>query len=125
MSTEQPLVPVTVDIDGTPIMWLGMANHSPVPAITVCGELDLDTAPYLTDLVEQVAACRPEQVIIDMADVTFLCAAGLNALLRANDIVTRTGGRLLLRSPSPQTQRILAMTATEHLIQPDTGDAPC
>ena len=123
MSTEQPLVPVTVN--GTPIMRLGLANHSPVPAITVCGELDLDTAPYLTDLVEQVAAGHPGRVIIDMADVTFVSAAGLNSLLRANDIVTRTGGRLLLRSPSPQTRRILAMTGTEHLVQPDTDDATC
>lgn len=58
-----------------------------------------------------------------MADVTFFCAAGLNALLRANDIVTSAGGRLLLRSPSPQTQRILVLTATDHLFQPDTNGA--
>ena len=106
MSTEQSLVPVTVDLDGTAVMWLGLGNHSPVPANSVCGELDADTAPHLTDLVECVAAGRPKQVIIDMAGVTFFCAAGLNALLRANDIVTSAGGRLLLRSPSPQTQRI-------------------
>jgi len=101
MSTEQPRVPVTVDIDGKPIMWLGLTNHNPVMAITVCGELDSDTAPHLTNLVEDIAADRPEQVIIDLAKVTFCCAAGLNALLRANDIITGAGGRLLLRSPSP------------------------
>ena len=122
MSLEQPLVPVTVDIDGTPIMWLGLANHSRVPAITVRGELDLDTAPYLTDLVEQVAAGRPEQVIIDMANVSFFGAAGVTALLRANDIITGAGGRLRLRSPSPQTHRILAITAIDDLFQPSTSD---
>src|SRR5690349_15477307 len=107
MSTQQPRrVPVTVDVDGTPIMWLGVANHRPVTAITVCGELDGDTAPRLTELVERVAADRPEQVIIDLANVSFFCAAGITALLHSNDIITSAGGRLVLRSPSPQTQRV-------------------
>jgi hypothetical protein len=70
MSTEQPRVPMTVDVDGTLVMWLGLTNHSRVTAITVCGELDNDTARHLTDLVEHVAAGRPEQVIIDMAGVS-------------------------------------------------------
>jgi anti-anti-sigma factor len=123
MSTQQPRVPVTVDVDGTPIMSLALANHRPVPAITVCGELDGDTAPRLTELVERVAAGRPEQVIIDLANVSFCCAAGVTALLRANDIITGAGGRLVLRSPSPQTQRILAITAVDRLFQPATSDA--
>lgn len=115
------LVPVTVDIDGTPVMSLRLTSHGPVTAITVRGELDSDTAPHLTDLVEHIAAaCRPEQVIIDLANVTFFCAAGLNALLWANDIITGAGGRLLLRSPSPEIQHILIVTATDDLFQPDT-----
>jgi anti-anti-sigma factor len=122
MSTQQPRVPVTVDVDGTPIMLLALANHSPVTAITVCGELDCDTAPHLTKLVERVAAGRPEQVIIDMANVSFFGAAGVTALLRANDIITGAGGRLRLRSPSPQTHRILAITAIDDLFQPSTSD---
>jgi anti-anti-sigma regulatory factor len=56
-------------------------------------------------------------------NVSFFCAAGLTALLRANDIITNAGGRLLLRSPSPQTQRILAITATNHILQLGTSDA--
>jgi anti-anti-sigma factor len=124
MSTQQPRVPVTVELDGTPIMSLGLANHRPITAITVCGELDGDTAPHLTGLVERVAIDHPRQVIIDMTNVSFFSAAGLTALLRANDIITGAGGRLLLRSPSPQTQRILAITATDHLFQPATSDAP-
>jgi anti-sigma B factor antagonist len=119
MSTKQPYVPVTVDLDGTPVLSLGLTNHGPVAAITVCGELDADTAPHLTDLVEHVAAGHAKRVVIDMANVTFFCAAGLNALLRANDIVTGTGGRLVLRCPSPPTRRILVITGTDHLFQPD------
>ena len=123
MSTTQPRVPGTVELDGTPIMSLGLAKHSPITTITVCGELDGYTAPHLTELVERVAADRPQQVIIDLANVSFICAAGVTALLRANDVITGAGGRLLLRSPSPQTQWVLAITATDHLFQPATSDA--
>jgi anti-anti-sigma factor len=123
MSTKQPRVPVTVDFDGTPVMRLGLTNHGSVAAITVCGELDSDTAPHLTDLVEHVAAGGPERLILDMAEVTFFCAAGVSALLRANGIISGAGGRLLLRCPSPPIQQILTITATDHLFQSDTHAA--
>ena len=100
MSTEQAHLPVTVTCDGTPIMTLDLTNHRDVHTITVSGELDLSTAPLLTDLVERVAADRPDQVIIDMAQVTFFCAAGLNALLQAHKMITSAGGQLVLRAPS-------------------------
>ena len=96
MSTEQVYVPVIVTCDGTPIMSLSLANHRDVAAITVSGELDLDTAPLLIDLVERVAAAHPDRVIIDMANVTFICAAGITALMRAHNMITGAGGRLVL-----------------------------
>jgi anti-sigma B factor antagonist len=120
MSTEQKRVPGTVSYNGKPIMSLGLTNHSDVAVITVSGELDLSTAPLLTDLVERVAADHPGRVVIDMANVTFLCAAGLTALLRANETVSAAGRRLILRAPSRQTQRILAITGTDDFFQFDT-----
>jgi anti-anti-sigma factor len=123
MSTEQAHAPVTVTCDGTPIMSLGLANHSDVAAITIRGELDLSTAPRLIDLVERVAAEHPRRVIIDMANVTFFCAAGITALLRAHEMITGAGGRLVLRAPSPQTQRILIISGADRLFPPDTNDA--
>jgi anti-anti-sigma factor len=123
MSTKQAHMPVTATCDGTPIMSLSLANHSDIHTITVSGELDLSTAPLLTELVERVAADHPDQVIIDMANVTFFCAAGLNALIQAHKTITGAGGQLVLRAPSPQTKRILTITGDDRLFQPDTHDA--
>jgi anti-anti-sigma factor len=114
---------MTVTCDGTPVLSLGLTNHSDVAVITVSGELDLDTVPVLTDLVERVAADHPDRVIIDMANVTFVCAAGLTALVKAYEMITGAGGRLVLRAPSPQTQRILIIAGADRLFQPDTNDA--
>ena len=119
MSTEQIYVPVIVTCDGAPFMSLSLANHRDVAVITVSGELDLDTVPLLIDLVERVAAAHPDRVIIDMANVTFICAAGITALLKAQDMITGAGGRLVLRAASAQTQRILAISRADHLFRPD------
>lgn len=120
MSNQQTHVPDTASCDGEPIMSLDVTNHSDVAAITISGELDLSTAPMLTDLVDRVAADHPDRVVIDMAGVTFFCAAGLTALLRAHNTVSAAGGRLILRAPSRQTQRILTITGTDGVFQLET-----
>lgn len=120
MSTEQTHIPGTAVCDGQPIMSLALINNSNVAAITVCGEVDLSTAPLLTDLVERVVAEHPDRVVIDLANVTFFGAAGLNALLQAYEIVSATGAQLLLRAPSRPTKRILTITETDSILPVET-----
>jgi anti-sigma B factor antagonist len=123
MSTDQPNVLMPVRSDGTPILSLCLTNHGDIKVITVGGELDLDTAHLLTELVDRVADQRPARVVIDMADVTLLCAAGLSALLRARETIAAVGGRLVLLAPSAPTQKTLAITDTERLFEYDTATA--
>jgi anti-sigma B factor antagonist len=115
-------VPVTVSSDEEPPLSLDLSSHGTVTVIRVSGELDMSTAHLLTDLVETVAASRPARVVVDMAEVTFLCAAGLGALITARDMILAAGGQLVLRAPSPQTRRILTITQTYCLFRPDTSD---
>jgi anti-sigma B factor antagonist len=123
MSTDQPNVLMPVRSDGTPILSLCLTNHGDIKVITVGGELDLDTAHLLTELVDRVADQRPARVVIDMADVTLLCAAGLSALLRARETIAAVGSRLVLLAPSAPTQKTLAITDTERVFEYDTATA--
>jgi anti-sigma B factor antagonist len=123
MSTDQPNVLMPVRSDGTPILSLCLTNHGDIKVITVGGELDLDTAHLLTELVDRVADEHPARVVIDMADVTLLCAAGLSALLRARETIAAVGGRLVLLAPSAPTQKTLAITDTERVFEYDTATA--
>jgi anti-sigma B factor antagonist len=123
MSTDQPNVLMPVRSDGTPILSLCLTNHGDIKVITVGGELDLDTAHLLTELVDRVADQRPARLVIDMADVTLLCAAGLSALLRARETIAAVGGRLVLLAPSAATQKTLAITDTERVFEYDTATA--
>jgi anti-sigma B factor antagonist len=119
MSTEPTRNSGTVGCDGQPIMSLALMNHSDVAVITVTGEVDLGTADLVVGLVNRVATCHPDRVVVDMTGVTFFGAAGVAALLRARDVVCAAGGRLLLRAPSRQTRWVLAITETDRVFQYD------
>jgi anti-anti-sigma factor len=120
MSTEQLSVPVTPTHDGEALLSLDLLCCDSRTIIEVSGELDMNTAHLLTELVEHAAQHRPTQIILDMANVTFFCAEGINALLRARATITAIGGQLLLRDPSPKTSRVLTITGTKNLFPLDT-----
>jgi anti-sigma B factor antagonist len=100
-----------------------VTSHGTVTVIRISGELDMGSAPLLTDLIGALVGRRPRRVVVDMADVTFLCAAGLRALIQARDMIIAAGGCLVLRAPSRPTRRILAITGTDCLF-PHAVDAP-
>ncbi len=122
MSIPQVSAPVIVHADEEPLLSLELANHGTVTVIRISGELDMSSAPLFTDLVEAVVGGRPTRVVVDMANVTFLCASGLRALIQARDMIIAGGGRVVLRAPSRPTRRILAITRTECLF-PHAVDA--
>jgi anti-anti-sigma factor len=51
------------------------------PVLYVAGELDLATAPHFVDAVDRALAVD-SKLVIDLADVTFIDASGLHAILR-------------------------------------------
>ena len=112
MSVQQaPLAPA--DMTGPePILSVRLVSCGPPTVIEISGEIDLNTAHLVTELVDHVARHGPTQVILDMGGVSFFCADGLRALLHARTTVTAAGGRLFLRAPSPKTCRVLTITRT-------------
>jgi anti-sigma B factor antagonist len=50
------------------------------PALSVRGELDLATAPQLTDAVESLLSQQPRALVVDLTGTTFLDSSGARAL---------------------------------------------
>ena len=46
------------------------------PALTVRGELDLETAPQLAAAVESALAARPRALVVDLTPTTFMDSSG-------------------------------------------------
>ena len=50
------------------------------PALSVRGELDVATAPQLTEAVESLLSQRPHALVVDLAGTTFLDSSGARCL---------------------------------------------
>jgi anti-sigma B factor antagonist len=80
--------------------------------VTATGELDLVSAPTLTDAITTVAA-RWANVTIDLSAVTFMDGAGLSVLVGARRRMLADGTPLRLRTPHERVRHVLRLTNLE------------
>jgi anti-anti-sigma factor len=76
--------------------------------LCVAGELDLVSVPEFSDRLNSELTHTDGPVILDLGGVTFMSTAGLNALLRADEVA---GPRLRVRAMSQPVRRVLELTA--------------
>jgi anti-anti-sigma factor len=98
MASDQA-TPLLVDVH-----WDGV-----VATVTVAGELDLTTAPGLTQRLLRVAARRPERLVLELGAVAFIDVSGARTI----DAVSRALGDdcpVILRDLRPSARRALTLT---------------
>jgi len=97
-------------------------TSSGATVIHVRGEIDLETAGRLRDVIEPHLG--PEQrIILDMSEVSFMDSSCLHVLEHARGRLTADGGSLVLRNPSPATQRLLTAAGAQRLLDTEQRDA--
>ena len=74
------------------------------------GELDVYSAPTLRRTLADINVRDGVKVALDVAELTFMDAAGLGALLAARRDVLARGGDMVLHAPSPAVSRVLRIT---------------
>lgn len=80
--------------------------------VRLYGEIDLATAPKLAVVLRTLGG---GDVVIDMAEVTFIDAAGLTVLVEAKR--RRNGaGTMIIGSASPFVRRVFEITGLEELF---------
>lgn len=111
MTTEQMFFGAAT---GTTVLAVTTVDAGSVTVVQAAGELDMDTAgQFGRHVTGAVAAHAPALLIVDLQELRFLGAAGVNALLACMDVVGRAGGRMSLRRPSRPV--LLALRATHTL----------
>jgi anti-sigma B factor antagonist len=84
--------------------------------LTVCGEIDLATAPQLdaklTDLVDNGAG----SVVVDLTPVGFMDSTGLTVLLAGRQRARARGRSIELVCPEGPVLRVLRMTGVEKVV---------
>ena len=67
------------ELSDPPEFSLTTANLNGSIIISVCGEMDMTTAPQLE---EALAACNGQPVVVDLTELTFIDSTGLHVLLQ-------------------------------------------
>ena len=98
---------------------MDFAVHSrevgPATVIAVSGELDIHTAPDLTEVLSPaLAAGRP--VVVDLTDVTFMDSSGLSVFVTALTRAREAGTSLGLVIAEPRVMRVFSITGIDTLI---------
>lgn len=85
----------------------------------LAGEIDLASVESLEAAIAATEATAAKDVVLDMSGVTFLDSSGLRVLVTANERLSATGGRLVIRRPSPSVMRVLEITGLLSTISID------
>lgn len=117
--TEEPLLtdhPAPVATPHPTERLLTVTAHSALPAttvLTVRGEVDAFTSPYLTDQLLPHVRGAVAHVIVDLTGVTFFSAAGLTVLLTAGQAAVTAGVTLRLVASTRPVLRPLMLTGLD------------
>src|SRR4029434_1151366 len=89
------------------------------------GEIDLHVSPVITASLTAMIEKKPERVVIDLSDVSYIDSAGLAALIQAMQKVEAYGGKFLLAGLQETVRSIFEISRLDQVFQifPDTDTA--
>ncbi|MCK8433573.1 STAS domain-containing protein [Streptomyces sp. D2-8] len=100
-------------------------DHTTRTLITLAGEIDLATAPLVRTALAECLNDGMGITDVDLTEVTFCDASGLNAFLTASGLATEAGTILRLHHPPPIMIRIIEITGSGFLLhEVPTGRPP-
>lgn len=103
--------------------WEPSARREPVWVMTVAGEVDLAGIPEVTRGAEAVPRTA-RKLVVDLAGVTFIDAAGLRGLRKILIDGATRGLSVQFRSPSPIISRVASLAGLD-LVLPLGEQADC
>ena len=74
------------------------------------GEIDLHVSPSVTASLNSMIEKKPERLVVDLSDVTYIDSAGLGALVAAHHSARTQGASLKLAHLGSKFQEILQVT---------------
>jgi anti-anti-sigma factor len=80
------------------------------------GELDMGSAPTLTGLLESLASDGGDDVVVDLAGVTFVDSSGLKVLLEAHARAVADGRAVIVRRAGPQVRRVIDLSGIDGVL---------
>ncbi len=85
------------------------------------GEIDMSAAEALLVRTTELAAAQEGDLVLDLAEVTFIDSAGMRALLIVRENLTAAGRALRLANVTPEVKRLLDLVGLTGVL---SGDEP-
>jgi anti-anti-sigma factor len=100
----------------TPPFTIRTESRHSVARIAVEGELDLTTAPELSDHLTRAEADGYMGIMLDLRDLRFVDCSGLRTFLAARQRSLANGHRFILVGAGRAVHRLCQLTETEFLL---------
>ncbi|MEV8018834.1 STAS domain-containing protein [Streptomyces sp. NPDC086554] len=81
--------------------------HGDCTLVVLCGEIDIHTAPTITDRLDALTHTGDSDLLIDLRPVDFMDGTGVRILTRTRARTSGRHGRLRLICTHPVTLRLL------------------
>jgi anti-sigma B factor antagonist len=81
------------------------------------GEIDLHVSPSVTTSLNSMIEKKPQRLVVDLSDVTYIDSAGLAALIGAMQKVEGYGGKFLLAGLQETVRSIFEISRLDQVFQ--------
>jgi anti-sigma B factor antagonist len=85
--------------------------------VRLVGELDCATVPRLQEALDRLGERRIRTLVFEMSGLEFIDSRGLHQLVMALERQREAGGAVVLRSPTPQTMRVLEIVGLSEVFE--------
>ena len=89
------------------------------------GEIDLHVSPTVTTALNEVIDKKPERLVVDLSEVSYIDSAGLAALIQAMQKMEGYGGKFMLSGLQETVRSIFEISRLDQVFQifPDADSA--
>jgi anti-anti-sigma factor len=103
--------------DTTPVSSISVTHKwvERTAVVAVSGDLDMLTAPELSDAIQATARRMPAVLIVDLSEVDFLASAGINVLITAQEEL-EPSVRFGVVADGPATSRPLRLIGVDIVV---------
>ena len=99
--------------------------HSRSNVVPLKGEIDLHVSPAVTAALNDMIDKKPERLVVDLSEVSYIDSAGLAALIQAMQKVEGYGGKFMLAGLQETVRSIFEISRLDQVFQifPDADAA--
>lgn len=98
---------------------INRADHGDRTVVSLGGEIDVYTAPFVRERLDEVIHDGKIDIIVDLSAVRFLDSTGLGVLVGRLKLARGLGGALRLVSPDDRVLKVFQITGLDKVFEID------